>query len=292
VCRLFALLTEPCPVRATCWLLDAPDSLRAQSRVMPDGTGMGWFDPAGAPVTDRSPQPAYAYPDFVRQARTVTATTFVGHVRYASTGVAAPRNTHPFVRDGRLFAHNGVVKGLEVLQSWLDPAERAALAGDTDSERIFAYVSAAIRAAGDVTAGLVAAVTRIAAELPVYALNLLLAAPGRLWALRYPDTHPLWVLARPAGAASGRGPLEVASPTGELLVRCGDLAEEPATVLASVPMDDDPDWRLLDPGELLVVDAPTSHRSLYPFDKPAHPLTSADLTAAEAVSQSPYTTGR
>jgi hypothetical protein len=83
----------------------------------------------------------------------------------------------------------------------------------------------------------------------------------------------------------------VASPTGELRVRCGELAEEPATVLASVPMDDDPGWRLLDPGELLVVDAPTSHRSLYPFDKPAHPLTSADLTSAEAVSQSPYTTG-
>jgi predicted glutamine amidotransferase len=205
--------------------------------------------------------------------------------------VAALRNTHPFVRDGRLFAQYGVVKGLDVLESWLATAERAALVGDTDSERIFAYVSAAIRAAGDVTAGLVAAVTRIAAELPVYALNLLLAAPGRLWALRNPDTYPLWVLAGlrapPPGVARLRWPAPPAS--------CGCAAaswpRSRATVLASVPMDDDPGWRLLDPGELLVVDAPTSHRSLYPFDKPAHPLTSADLTSAEAVSQSLYTTG-
>jgi glutamine amidotransferase len=282
------MLTEPCRVKASCWLLDAPDSLRAQSRVMPDGTGMGWFDPAGTPVTDRSPKPAYAYPDFIRQARTVTASTFVGHVRYASTGAADLRNTHPFVRDGRLFAHNGVVKKLDMLESWLDPADRTALAGDTDSERIFAYLTATIRATGDVTAGIIAAVTRIAAHLPVYALNLLLAAPGRLWALRYPHTHPLWVLTRPPGTASGRGPLEVASPTGELRVRCGDLADDPATILATVPMDDDPSWRPLDPGELLVVETPASHRSLFPFDKPAHPLSYADLTSAEVLSQSPY----
>lgn len=98
--------------------------------------------------------------------------------------------THPFVRDGRLFAHNGVVKKLDVLKSWLDSANRATLADDSDSERIFAYLTATIRATGDLTAGLVAAVTHIAAELPVYALNLLLADPGRAMGAALPRNPP------------------------------------------------------------------------------------------------------
>jgi len=63
-------------------------------------------------------------------------------------------------------------------------AECAALAGDTDSERIFAYLSAAIRGTDDVTAGLVA---RRHSDLPVYALNLLPAGPGWLEPLRFPN---------------------------------------------------------------------------------------------------------
>ena len=41
--------------------------------------------------------------------------TFVAHVRYASTGAHTLENTHPFLQDGRLFAHNGMVQGLDGL---------------------------------------------------------------------------------------------------------------------------------------------------------------------------------
>ena len=44
MCRLFGLHAGPKPVRATFWLLDAPDSLSAQSRREPDGAGIGTFD--------------------------------------------------------------------------------------------------------------------------------------------------------------------------------------------------------------------------------------------------------
>jgi Glutamine amidotransferases class-II len=203
--------------------------------------------------------------------------------------VAALRNTHPFVRDGRLFAHNGVVKGLDVLESWLAMAERAALVGDTDSERIFAYVSAAIRAAGDVTAGLVAAVTRIAAELPVYALNLLLAAPGRLWALRYPDTYPLWVLAGlrapPPGVARLRWPAPPAS--------CGCAA-------ASWPRSRPRCWRACRWTTTPAGGCSTPVNCSWSTRRPrtgrctratSRPTRSPPPTSAEAVCQSPYTTG-
>jgi predicted glutamine amidotransferase len=46
MCRLFGLHAGA-PVRATFWLLDAPDSLRAQSHRAPDGAGIGTFDPEG-----------------------------------------------------------------------------------------------------------------------------------------------------------------------------------------------------------------------------------------------------
>src|SRR5579872_466659 len=119
-------------VRATFWLLDAPDSLAVQSRAEPDGTGLGAFSASGEPVLYRAPIAAYADPGFAREAREVTSTTFVAHVRYASNGPAALENTHPFEQEGRLLAHNGVVGDLPKLERELGEA-RSLVHGDTDS---------------------------------------------------------------------------------------------------------------------------------------------------------------
>ncbi|MEU8804106.1 MULTISPECIES: class II glutamine amidotransferase [unclassified Spirillospora] len=283
MCRLFGMTTGGPRVHSTFWLLDAPDSMTSQSRRMPDGTGLGWFSLGEEPVRDRAPIAAFQDCDFNAEARHVVSHTFVSHVRFASTGAPDVHNSHPFVMDDRLFAHNGVVKRLDVLGSWLTDVERALTQGQTDSELVFAYITAEIRRCGDALAGLISAVRRIAAELPVFALNVLLAESRRLWALRYPDTHELWVLKptlEKTGPArhlsSGREPGQVS--VGAHREPC------PAFVLASERMDDDPGWRLLAPGELLMVDG-LEATSLFPFDDPAHPLTVAELSAAEATSQ-------
>ncbi|WP_197011653.1 class II glutamine amidotransferase [Actinomadura viridis] len=283
MCRLFGMTTGGPRVRATFWLLDAPQSLHAQSRRMPDGTGLGWFSLGDEPVRDRAPIAAYENPDFASAARNVVSHTFVSHVRYASSGSISVHNAHPFNMRNRLFAHNGVVQGLDVLDSWLTEVDRALLEGHTDSERVFAYITAEIRRHGDTTAGLVAAVRRIAAELPVYSLNLLLAEARRLWALRYPSPNELWVLepdlqrpGRHLGAGHEPGSLD--------LEPAGGARHVPAYVIASERMDEDPDWRLLEPGELLVVDGLRA-TSMFPFEPPAHPLTTADLSAMEVSSQ-------
>ncbi|GAA2639482.1 class II glutamine amidotransferase [Actinomadura fulvescens] len=283
MCRLFGMTTGGPRVRATFWLLDSPQSLHAQSRRMPDGTGLGWFSLGDEPVRDRAPIAAYENADFASAARNVVSHTFVSHVRYASTGAISVHNAHPFDMRDRLFAHNGVVQGLDVLDSWLTDVDRALMEGQTDSEMIFAYITAEIRRAGDTTAGLIAAISRIAAELPVYALNILLAEPRRLWALRYPHHNELWVL-HPALGGFGQRHLASGHEPGSLDVAGANGATIPAYVIASEPMSDDPDWRLLEPGELLIVDGleATSH---FPFDDPAHPLSTEDLSAAEAVSQ-------
>ncbi|WP_255275790.1 class II glutamine amidotransferase [Actinomadura madurae] len=267
MCRLFGMSTGGPRVRAAHWLLDAPRSLRAQSHRMQHGAGLGWFSLGGEPVRDRAPLAAFENADFDLHARNVPSHTFVSHVRDASVGGLTVHNCHPFVMNDRLFAHNGVVKGLETLKSWLTDVERAHISGETDSELVFACVTAEIRRRGDTTAGIVEAVRRIAAEVPVFALNLLVAEAGRLWALRYPESNELWVLSHRRGGASGAGDADV-----------------PAVVVASEPMDDQPGWRLLEPGELLIVDG-LAETSLFPFGPLRYPLRRSDLSVREAASQ-------
>jgi predicted glutamine amidotransferase len=285
MCRLFAMTTGGPRVQASFWLLDAPTSLRRQSHRMPDGTGLGWFSLGDEPVRDRAPVAAYENVDFALQARNALSHTFVSHVRYASRGGLTVHNAHPFDMNDRLFAHNGVVQGLDTLESWLTPADRALIEGDTDSELVFAYVTAEIRRKGDTTAGLIEAIRRVGDELPVYALNVVLAEPGRVWALRYPEHNELWVLSPELGGSSGVRALASAHEPGRLEVS-GPGTPVPAYVVASEPMDDDPDWRLLAPGELLVIDGLTA-TSVFPFAEPRHRLTEKDLSGREASSQDP-----
>ncbi len=293
MCRLFGMSAGGRRARATFWLLGAPDSLAEQSRREPDGTGLGWFDERGAPHMRKRPIAAYGDAEFAREAREISSSTFVAHVRFASTGALELRNTHPFEQDGRLFAHNGVVQGLPGLDRHLADLGAAGLvAGETDSERIFALITAETRRhGGDVTAGLTAAVSWISARLPVYALNLVLITATDLWALRYPATHELYMLDRPAGGRAGTG---TGSGTGQALdatsrrihARSPHLAHQPSVIVASERMDDDPGWRLLGPGELLHVSSTLQIDSAAPFPpEPAHLLQVSDLDPAAAASQ-------
>jgi glutamine amidotransferase len=291
MCRLFGLHAGPRDVTATFWLLDAPDSLQAQSHRNPDGAGVGTFGPAGRPEVSKQPIAAWEDAQFAAAAQDLRGTTFVAHVRYASTGAHTMVNTHPFEQDRRLFAHNGVVQGLPGLDRHLSDLGAAGLvAGETDSERVFALITAeARRHGGDVTAGLTAAVNWISARLPVYALNLVLITAADLWALRYPATHELYVLDRPAGSRAGPGtgrPLDATS--NRIHARSPHLAHQPSVIIASERMDDDPGWRLLDPGELLHVSSTLEIDSTAPFPpEPAHLLLVSDLDPAAVASQHP-----
>ena len=55
MCRLFGLHAGRAPVSATFWLLDAPDSLAAQTHRNPDGAGIGVFAPDGSPHITKQP---------------------------------------------------------------------------------------------------------------------------------------------------------------------------------------------------------------------------------------------
>lgn len=283
MCRLFGLSAAPHRVHATFWLLDAPDSLAQQSRREPDGTGVGTFAPDGTPRLEKQPLAAYRDVAFAREARERESATFLAHIRYASTGGLSVRNTHPFAQRGRLFAHNGVVQGLDELDAELGDY-RQLVTGDTDSERVFALITQRVdRHRGDVAAGIADAVAWIADRLPVFALNLILTTATELWALRYPDTHDLFLLEREPGS----GHLDHVGSAGTVHAHSRSLADLPAVVVASERMDGDPHWRDLRSGELVQVDDRLRVRSdIVLGSPPRHLLSLADLGADAAASQS------
>ena len=286
MCRLFGMSGAPARVRATFWLLEADDSLLVQSHREPDGTGLGYFAADGTPRLDKSPVAAFEDRAFAREARDVESETFVAHIRYASTGGLTVANTHPFEQRGRLLAHNGVIGGLAKLETRLGSYAQL-VQGDTDSERFFALVTKEADEHGDVTAGLIAAARWVARELPLFALNVVLTTRDELWALRYPETHALYVLEREAG-----GQLEHRSSAGTIHVRSSDLANSACVVIASEPMDEDPGWRPLESGELLHADRELDVTSTIAIDHPPrHPLALADLAPNAAASQSAHPTG-
>jgi glutamine amidotransferase len=72
-------------------------------------------------------------------------------------------------------------------------------------------------------------------------------------------------------------------------VRSGDLADRPAVVVATEPMDEDAGWRALRSGELLHVDGDLRVTITRPLERPPrHQLTLADLGGKAAASQAEH----
>lgn len=286
MCRLFGLHTGTYVCTATFWLVDAPDSLSEQSRRNPDGTGIGVFDTHGRPELHKEPIAAWQDAEFATDAHQMSGTTFIAHIRYATTGSLGVLNTHPFLQDGRIFAHNGVLEGLDVLDARLREvgADHLVL-GQTDSERVFALITASIRAKdGDVSAGIVDAMQWLAANIPIYAVNVLLCTATDMWALRYPETHQLYLLDRTGDDVAVDPEFDLRTKRIRALSK--QLCARKSVVFATEPMDDDPRWRLLDSGELVHVDAELriSQRLVLP-DPPRHLLRRQDLSTPVEESQ-------
>src|SRR5436305_12957272 len=81
VCRLFGMSGGRRPLKATFWLLEAPDSLAQQSRRNPDGYGIATFEQDGSARVDKRPAAAYEDEQFAREAPDEEAPPFLAHAR-------------------------------------------------------------------------------------------------------------------------------------------------------------------------------------------------------------------
>jgi predicted glutamine amidotransferase len=290
MCRLFGMSGGQNDVQATFWLLDAPTSLVALSETQPDGVGLGTFNPDGTPWVYRKPVAANRSQTFIADAHEVSSRTFLAHIRHATAGQPTIENTHPFEQHGRLFAHNGVIGDLPALRERLGTHVEL-VKGSTDSELYFTLMTKRIEEHdGDIAAGITHAAREMAAGITLYSLNMLLTTPTDVWALRYPDTNELWVLERsiaalgsPDGGGPDGGGFDQRAASGITRVFSGQLAIRPATIIASQPMDTNPLWRLLEPGELIHVDADLRVTSTIVVPDP--PASMLELTAHEEAAQ-------
>ncbi len=151
MCRMFAVHASGVTC-ATGSLLSAPRSLVTQScsdaeegLCHQDGWGLGLFVD-GQPNRIRSTLAAQGDEHYQHFAQTFAAPTLLAHVRRASAGSVALRNTHPFLFGSWLFAHNGTLQGFpekrEQLLNAIPNHLREKIEGDTDSELAFRFVLA------------------------------------------------------------------------------------------------------------------------------------------------------
>ena len=286
MCRLFALHSDR-PITADLWLLDAPYSLLNQSRFNADGTGLGWIDEEGRPQIRKRPVAAYESEAFTDFATTLRSRAMLAHLRLSSGSGHCEENTHPFLQDGIISAHNGVLEITEELKRHV--AELGAahhVLGATDSEWMAALITGEVAAhGGDLRAGVTAALRWITAHVPVYSVNVLVMKGEELVAVRLPATNELWILERSATADAPGGVLEQSSDSLALRARSEEPGEGRSVVIASEPLDDDPSWRLMDSGELVHLSADGALTSEHPFGPLAHALSIEDLGLSAAASQ-------
>jgi predicted glutamine amidotransferase len=99
-----------------------------------DGWGIASFRAGSPRYMGRSERPMHMDPSYDSALRDVASldgpNVIIAHARRGSEGSRSMANTHPFISDGLVFAHNGTVKGFH-------PSTTRAAKGQTDSERLF-----------------------------------------------------------------------------------------------------------------------------------------------------------
>jgi glutamine amidotransferase len=137
MCRLLGIVaSEATEFRIL--LREAPRSLAALSEEHRDGWGVAIHDDADWTL-HKGIDCAKSDDRFHALAVGSRGALMVAHVRQKTVGATSVHNTHPFHRGRWIFAHNGTVKDLAYLRARASEARLAEIAGETDSELLFAF---------------------------------------------------------------------------------------------------------------------------------------------------------
>lgn len=106
-----------------------------------DGFGVAWLGENGRIGQFHEVTPAWDSDNLHSLAEHITTRALFAHVRAAPGTPAEHDNCHPFVHDGWMFQHNGVVRGFNrmkrALMMDIDPDLYPFVRGNTDSETCF-----------------------------------------------------------------------------------------------------------------------------------------------------------
>ncbi len=148
MCRLYGFRSNTLR-KVECELIHSQNSLLVQScsdergTSNPHGWGLGIYED-DVPFVVRQPEAACDSESFRLESARVYTCNVLAHVRQATVGDVRLENTHPFVQDHWLFAHNGNLAAFELIRSRLlhgmEPKYRNAIQGNTDSEHLFYWL--------------------------------------------------------------------------------------------------------------------------------------------------------
>jgi glutamine amidotransferase len=218
------------PIALRALLRDVPRSLAALSREHPHGWGIASSDQSGWSL-HKNDSCAASCASYDRLATTVTSSLAIAHVRQKTVGGTSLTNTHPFRRGRFVLAHNGTVSDVEALVRRCSARRLAEIEGETDSERLFAFVASRVDESTDVETGVAQAVRELHRVRNVGAVSFLFSDGEHLFAHRWGRT--LYLLLR--------------SPEGEKTAR-----RARSVTIASEKLTDEP-WQEVAEGALLAI---------------------------------------
>lgn len=262
MCRLLGIVASEATEFALV-LRDAPRSLASLSHQHPDGWGIAIFDKNAQHAhgarwhLHKGTERAAADPSFHALAGRSRGHVLVAHIRQKTVGPTKLENTHPFAKDGWVFAHNGTIPCCKALREATSAARLAEIEGDTDSEVLFAFLLTRLDEAGLTQlpdAGARCAATQLIGEVAadlrrkdIGAFNFLLSDGQTCFAHRY--KRALFVLER-----GPEDPVRSARPVTEvttLVTRW--TSRRRAIFIASEKITDEP-WTEVEEGTLLRID--------------------------------------
>jgi glutamine amidotransferase len=203
MCRHLAYLGPP--VSLASLMLDPPHSLYRQSwaptdmrgggSVNADGFGFGYYQ-EGAPVRYRRSVPIWADESLPGLARSIRSGAVLAAVRNGTVGMPLSEPAvAPFIRDGWLFSHNGLVSGwpgsVSKLAEQLPVSELLTLDAPMDSALLWALIQDRMYAGRSAAEAVASVVMEVAAVAPESRLNLLLTDGEQIVATTW--THSHWV---------------------------------------------------------------------------------------------------
>jgi glutamine amidotransferase len=270
MCRLLGIVASE-PTHFALVLAEAPRCLATLSREHPDGWGIAIHDTSAWSVqrgTERAGEDAR----FRDVAAHSEGHVLLAHIRQKTVGPTRIENTHPFEHDGWVFAHNGTIVSArqDLLRTRCAPNRLAEIAGDTDSELLFAYLltrldergllSLADEAAREEATRLLEGISTELRAAEIGAFNFLLSDGTTLFAHR--TGRSLYLLER-----GPTDPVRTAREVGAgATIATRWTARRRAIFVASEKITDEP-WRELAEGSLIRIDRAPEPRT----NEPASP---------------------
>ncbi|RSX52168.1 glutamine amidotransferase, class-II [Bifidobacterium goeldii] len=184
MCRLLAIMSDTAITAQQALGDEQLAEFTALSDFHNDGWGAAWTGTDGRIESCSSIIEAEKDPQFEQLTHHNAATEQLIHLRWASEGMATvAENSHPFVRDGYAFMHNGNIAAPQLIDPMLDDEAHALVRGGTDSERFFAYILQCCRQTGDTEAGIIKAVEDTKKAFPHRSLNSLILHDGKVYVI-------------------------------------------------------------------------------------------------------------